>query len=77
MLEEVFEFLKETLPTVDFADGKNLISKGILDSLAIISIVMGIVEKYGISVDVEDISVENFDSVEKIAEMIERKKSDA
>ena len=76
-MEEVLVFLKETLPTVDFADGKNLVSKGILDSLAIISIVMAITEKYGVSVDVEDISVENFDSVEKIAEMIERKKSNA
>ena len=76
-MEEVLVFLKETLPTVDFADGENLISKGILDSLAIISIVMGIAEKYGVSVDVDDISVENFDSVEKIAELIERKKNNA
>lgn len=76
-MEEVLVFLKEILPTVDFADGNNLISKGILDSLAIITIVMEIPEKFGVCIDAEDISVENFDSVEKIAELIERKKGNA
>ena len=75
-MEAVLDFLKETLPTVDFADGENLITNGILDSLAIITIVMGIVEKYGVSVGVEDISVENFNSVEKIAQLIERKRNE-
>ena len=72
-MERLIELLKNTMPTVNFGDGKNLISGGIIDSLGVITIVMTISEEYGISLDPEDISIANFDSIESIWELIVKK----
>ena len=73
-MEELIELLKKTLPTAKFADGDRLISSGKVDSLGVITIVMAISEEYGISLDPDDISVQNFDSVESIWKLIRSKR---
>ena len=76
-MERLLEVLKNTLPTIEFGDGNNLISGGIIDSLGVISIVMALSDEYGITLDPDDISVENFNSVESIRKLVEKKQMDS
>ena len=68
------EILKNTFPTVELGDGNHLITGGKIDSIGIITIVMTLSAEYDVTLDPDDISVENFDSVENIWKLIERKK---
>ena len=74
-MEKLMELLKNTLPTVTFTEQDKLISSGKIDSLGLITIVMAISEEYGIILDPDDISVQNFDSVEKIWKLINQKRN--
>ena len=58
-------------PTIDEA----LISNGLIDSVLIVEIALHIEELYRISIDVADIRLEHFDSVEKICRFISAKQS--
>lgn len=72
-MERLLDLLKTALPTVDFGDGNHLISGGKIDSLGVITIVMALGDAYGIALDPDDISVENFDSVESIMNLVQEK----
>ncbi len=72
-MEKLIELLKSNLPTVEFADGDKLITGGKIDSIGVITIVMAISEEYEITLDPEDISVRNFDSIESIWKLINQK----
>ena len=54
-------------------DDTPLVSSGILDSLAALSLVHFIEEQYGVEFDVNDTSIEHFDRIQDIAQSIERK----
>lgn len=76
-MDRVFEILRNTFPTVNFEDGHNLISGGKIDSLGIITIVMTLGDVYNITFEPDDISIDNFNSVENIWGLIKKKKPDA
>lgn len=54
------------VPSVDL----NLISEGMIDSLVLVQLVLGIEERFGVQVALDDLEFENFESVRSIAEMI-------
>jgi len=49
------------------ADHESLVGEGILDSFGLAELVAVIEERYGLSVPDEDISLANFESIDKIA----------
>jgi len=49
------------------ADGESLVSEGILDSFGLAELVSVIEESYGLKIPDEDISLANFESIDKIA----------
>jgi acyl carrier protein len=53
---------------------ENLLSKGIVDSHGVMELVGFLEERYGIAVDDEDLSPENFESVASIEGFVERKR---
>jgi acyl carrier protein len=53
---------------------ENLLSKGIVDSHGVMELVGFLEQRYGISVGDEDLTPENFESVERIEAFVERKK---
>ena len=55
-------------PSVD----TDLFETGILDSLSLVELLIHIETTYGVTLNLSDIEIENFRSVESIAEFIER-----
>ncbi len=70
-MEQLVKMLKEKHPTIDFEAEKKLVTDGILDSMEVVSIISEIEELFDISVTMEYIQTEYFESVEKMWEMIE------
>lgn len=76
-MEEIIEILKQFRPDIDFENQKNLIGDGLLDSLDIVSIVSEFDSEFDIEIPVEEITPENFNSVQAMKELIERLKDEA
>ncbi len=70
-MEQLKEMLKSKFPTVDFDNETALTSSGILDSLAVVTIIAEIESMYDISVTMEYIQPKYFESVDTMWEMVE------
>lgn len=71
MREKILEVLKaENEEIVEDLD-RDLLEFGILDSFDIVNLVIALEEALGISIDVEMVSPENFQTAESIIRMIE------
>ena len=66
------EILEGIRPDVDFHNEQKLIDNGILDSFDIVSIISELNDEYEIAIRVNELSPENFNSVEAIMRMVER-----
>ena len=49
------------------ADGESLVDEGILDSFGLADLTAAVEEAYGIQIPDEDVSLENFETIDKIA----------
>ena len=66
------KILSELHPEVDLDAPHQLVEDRILDSIDIVTLVGEIDEVYGVRVPVEELTPENFASIQAIYEMIER-----
>ena len=72
-MEKLEEILRELRPDIDL-EGKAFVDDGVLDSFDIVTLVGEIVDAFEVEIAVEDIIPENFNSVDAIMELINRKK---
>ena len=70
-MDQLMDMLKENFPNIDFENEKKLMSDGILDSLAVVTIIAEIEDIFDISVTMEYIQPNWFESVETMWQMIE------
>lgn len=70
-MNELITLLKETFPNIDFENEKALVDNGIVDSLSMVKIISLIEENFSVSVTMEYLQPEYFQSVETMWEMIE------
>ncbi len=75
-MEEILNILKEFRPDVDARGREDLIDGGLLDSLDIVNIVAEFESVFDVSIPVEEIVPENFNSVEAMQKMIDRLKEE-
>lgn len=75
MREDILNILKKIRPDIDFEKESLLISEELLDSFDIISFLMEVLKTFSIEINLEEISVENFDSLDRIIRFIEKKKN--
>lgn len=71
MREQLLEILNDLRPDVDFENEKALITDGVLDSFDIVSLVSELNAEFDISIGVEELEPENFNSIEAIEKLIE------
>jgi acyl carrier protein len=64
-------------PKANLREDEDLLSAGILDSLAILQLVAYIEEDFGIKVPDEDVVFENFQSIEALNSYLEKQSSAA
>ena len=72
--EQVMNILKEIKPTKDLTTVTDLIEGGYLDSFELMSLIAQLGDDFGIEIDVDEITPENFNSVDAITAMVERLK---
>ena len=63
-MEELKAMLEENYPHIDFDTEKSLMSDGVLDSMAVVAIIAEIENMFDISVTMEYIQPDYFESVE-------------
>lgn len=71
-MEIIIEILKELHPEVNYDTCKTLIDDKILDSFDIVTLISDISEEFDITIPVEEIKAENFNSAKSLFEMVER-----
>lgn len=71
-MEQIIEILEGLHPEVDFETCKTLIDDKIIDSFDIVTLISDLSEEFDISIPVEEIVPENFNSAKAIHALIER-----
>lgn len=71
-MEELVKILEGMHPEVDFATCETLIDDKIIDSFDIVTLISDISEEFDISIPVEEIIPQNFNSAKALYTMIER-----
>jgi acyl carrier protein len=59
----------------EIADADSLLDKGVIDSTGVLELVNFVGEKYGIRVADEELIADNFDSIDKLAAFVQRKRA--
>ena len=72
MRDEVLRVLQDEYPNIDFESSDALVDQGVLDSLTITGIIAALSVEFGITIPYEDITEDNFNSVDAMAAMVER-----
>ncbi len=71
-MEKILEILNSIRDDIDYEKEDKLIDDGILDSFDIVSIVGELCDAYDITITVDDMEPENFNSATAIHELVER-----
>lgn len=75
--QELMQFLQRKLSDQDIDKEKALIGSGLLDSLALMDLIMFIEERTGLKVPDDDVTPDNFETVARIGQLVERLKATA
>lgn len=70
-MNDFIAMLKKIKPNVDFENEDALVDDGILESLDIITIIAEIADKYDVIIPSDEITSDNFNSVEALYELVE------
>lgn len=73
-MDKLLDILSEIKPGVDFSVEKDLIDKGIFDSIEIVTIIEEIEEHFHVTVDPDNIDPDNFQSADAMWNMIQNMK---
>jgi acyl carrier protein len=57
----------------EYSDDASLLEEGIVDSLGVLELVLFLEETFAVAVEDQDVIPDNFDSVNKLADYIQRK----
>ena len=72
MKKQIIEILSEICPGIDFEPETALIDDGLIDSLDIVAVVTDLMDTFDVQLGVDDLTPENFNSVDAICQLIER-----
>ena len=74
---KVLQVLKEIKSTVNLENVTDIIDGGYLDSMELMGLIAGLSDTFGIEIDIDWITPENFNSVDAMAEMVTKLKAQA
>jgi len=73
--EKIRQFLASYFKDYDLQDDEDIFALGFVNSLFAMQLVMFVEQEFNITVDNEDLEIDNFRTINALAELIERKKS--
>ncbi len=71
-MEKMIEILSAIRSDIDFANEKQLIDNGLLDSFDVVGIISELSAEYDVEISIEEMTPENFNSAEAMLAMVER-----
>lgn len=71
-MSSLLEALETIRPEVDFANSEDFIKEGLLDSFDIVTLVAEMEKRFGITIDGEDVTPENFKNAETLERFVQR-----
>lgn len=72
MKEQILEILTDIRPDIDFETEDGLVTKGILASFDIVTIVTELSDEFDISITPKDLVPANFDTLDGIVALVEK-----
>ncbi len=73
--ERVRGYIRDSFFVDEFDDGDSFLSNGLIDSLGVMQLVSFVESEFAVRVDDTELVPENFDSVERVAAFVERKRA--
>ena len=70
-MDKILEILEELIPGRDFEGATGLASDGIIPSLMLLNLISELEDEFDIDINIGDVVMENFDSVESIWELVQ------
>ena len=70
--ETLLEILRKIKPGVNFEEAHGILENGYLDSLEFVTMIQEIGSNLGVDIDADDITPENFDTLDSIEKLVER-----
>jgi acyl carrier protein len=71
--DTIYTFLKKEMNhSNDFDVSTNIIERGIVDSMGILTLIIFLDKEFGIQIDLKDVNAENFSQVWKIAAYVKK-----
>ena len=70
--EQILAILKKVKPTKNLENVTDIIEGGYIDSFELMSLIANLNETFHIEISLEDLVPDNFNSVEAIAQMVNR-----
>ena len=67
----VVGILKEVKPTKNLEGIENIVEGGFIDSFELMTLIVTLSEQFGIEIAIDDITPENFNSIDAIAAMVD------
>ena len=67
------EFIKRHFRHLDFTDDEDIFALGFVNSLFALQLVMFVEKTFQLTVDDEDLRIENFQSINAVADLVRRK----
>jgi acyl carrier protein len=72
-MEELISILNEIRPGQDYSRAENFFDQGVLDSLDLTALVAALESRYGVFMDVDEITANNFRNLAAIKTILARK----
>ena len=73
--ENIIAILKELMPSKDLTGVNDIVEGGYLDSMELMALIMNLCDTFGVEISFEEITPENFNSIDAMAGMIEKLKN--
>ena len=71
---EILAILKQVKPTKDLEQVNDIVEGGFIDSFELMNLIASFQDTFGIEITVEDLTPDNFNSVDAMAAMVNRLK---
>ena len=72
MREQIVKIMKEVKPTKDLENVTDIVEGGYIDSFELMLLITMLADRFGVEISIDDITPENFNSIDAISAMVER-----